>query len=191
MPSESFWTSDHERAAAVNEAAASAADQHIVDAVCLHRFPAPADEPPTGATRPGFAWQVAWFWVFGANLVVPLIYGLEVTRTGGRWGMWIAVAFTWLCGHLACGRRPLGAIFVIGGVVVALSQLFPMLQFFCGAFSLEVVSKLGLGVTGLTEVRTEFAGFVTTMLTASQLMFVAVVCGFVLTGGGRTMTGRE
>lgn len=133
---------------------------------------------------PNSLWQAAWPIVLAANLTVPLMFGLEVTRGGGRWGMGLAIALVWLVGHLACARfKVLGPRLVIGGVFVGLSQLSPVLQIMAGSASLDFVSWAGMTggeFAGMPDRLTEFGGFLATFLTGGQLLFVAILCGFAV-----------
>ena len=130
---------------------------------------------------PNSFWQATWPIVLAANLIVPSMFGLEVTRGGGRWGMGLAIALVWLSGHLACARfKVLGPRLVIGGVFVGLSQFYPVLQIMAGSSSLDFVSWAGMAggeFAGMPDRLTEFGGFLATLLTGGQLLFVATLVG--------------
>jgi hypothetical protein len=123
--------------------------------------------------------RLGWAAVFAANLIVPLLLGCMVTAGGGRAGMLVAMGLLWLLGHEGSGRvRNVGFVLIGGGSGVALSQLFPFLQFFAGMFSLTVGQRLGLVVEA--ETTGELGGFLVTLMTGSLLIAVAALLGLVL-----------
>src|SRR3954465_10442095 len=89
------------------------------------------------AERGTLLWHHAWTAVLAANLVVPMGFASSVIGKGGRAGMALAVGVLWLAGDMAgsLSRRTRSAL-LYGGVVVALTQLLPLLQMIAGAISL-------------------------------------------------------
>jgi hypothetical protein len=132
----------------------------------------------------GLYWHLAWVTVLAANLVLPAQLGWEVTRGGGRLGLVAAVVLLWAAGHLLLARGPaLGEPLVLGGVVTAAAQFFPVLQLMAGLTSLWVVERL----TGPPEAHLPFGSgltdakaFAATILTAAQVAIVALVFGPVV-----------
>ncbi len=144
---------------------------------------------PSAATTLLDPSQISWFLVFVANLPVPLMFGLEATREGGRFGMCLAIISLWAVVSFACSRE-VRWCFTAGGFVVGLTQFIPFLQMMAGSVSLAVCSQAGLeiprnagfehgfrGAAGLTEL----GGYTATILTGVQLMLLAFIIG---------MTGR-
>ncbi len=133
---------------------------------------------------PNSFWQISWPIVLAANLIVPLILGLEVTREGGRRGMGLAITLVWLMGHLACARsKAIAPRLVIGGFFVGLSQLYPVLQVMAGMVALDIVSQtsmVGLNLIDMQYRLTELGGFLTTFLMGGQLVFAAILSGFAV-----------
>lgn len=135
------------------------------------------------ACREGWYWHPAWAAVLAANLIVPAPLGWEVTRDGDRGGLVGGVALLWAAGHLLLARVPAaGRPVVLGGVVTALTQLFPVLQIMAGLTSLWVVRMAsdpdpdpdgGMSARGMTDAE----AFAATLLTAAQVGMVALVCG--------------
>jgi hypothetical protein len=114
---------------------------------------------------------LAWTVVLAANLIVPLPLGLEITEGGGRIGMALAILAWWTLGLIACGRHPdLARSLIVGGLVVGLSQLVPVLQVAAG------FAALG---TWRADVRTfgGLDGFAVTALTGGELLAAAYACG--------------
>ncbi|HEX4613931.1 MAG TPA: hypothetical protein VH092_37465 [Urbifossiella sp.] len=128
-------------------------------------------------------WHRAWPVVLAINLYIPVTLGWEVTRDTGHCGLLAAVVLIWTVGHLLIARVPgVGLPLVIGGVVTAAAQFFPVLQIMAGLTSLRVVdSATGSpsGWQGPSEM-TEAKAFVATVLTATQVAAVALVCGAVV-----------
>lgn len=123
--------------------------------------------------------RLAWAAVLAANLPIPLYLGYLCTEGGGRVGMLAGVGLIWLLGHESCRRQPkLASVVIPGGWFVALTQLFPILQFFSGAFALRVVS-LGLAREGMPRAGGDLAAFTATLLTGGMLLTVTLIPGFL------------
>ena len=91
----------------------------------------------------------AWVFVFGINLAVPLIFSSSMTDEHGKLGMFIAIVSLLACGCFACAvRRVFADALIIGGVVVGLLQIFPVLQILAGMFGMAAGSALGLADFG-------------------------------------------
>jgi len=129
-------------------------------------------------------WHLAWAVVLAANLIVPALLGWEVSRQGGRGGLVTAALVLWAAGHLLLARVPaIGEPVVLGGVVTALTQFFPVLQMMAGLTSLWVVER----VSGVPDADRPFSGgmtdakaFAATLFTAAQVGVVALVFGPVV-----------
>jgi hypothetical protein len=128
-----------------------------------------------------------WLCAFTSNLIVPVLFGLLMTRLGGRIGMGAAIALLWYLGHRICGLSVAsGRALVIGGFIIAAMQCFPILQIVAGAMSMGLVRVLGLGdfsvddddpfPSGLTEL----GGLVAAGLTGLTLMGLAACCGAIV-----------
>ena len=123
-------------------------------------------------------WHFAWAGVFSANLIVPLWLGWEITRNGGRVGMFIAIAVLLASSLLALSRRPeLRKSVVAGGVFTALTQVLPLVQMAAGLLSLSVVDQCCF----------EAGGFLVTILTAGLLLVAALACGVIIRATGRAV----
>ena len=139
-------------------------------------------KPEEAAGRP---LSRAWLTVFLANSPVPLFYAWFLTAKHGRIGMVAAIVLWWSLGHLVCKtNRRLGLSLVAGGILVALSQCFPLLQIIAGMVSLNIYGRLAQAVAGGSvrgpQEQTEFGGFLVTMLTGGMLMAVALGFGSVI-----------
>jgi hypothetical protein len=136
---------------------------------------------------PAWPWQIGWSFVFGANLILPLLFGWEMTRRGGWIGMGCAIVVWWTLGLLACVcARRLATRLVYGGVLVALFQGCFIPHIIVGTISLGIWSALSGDAVGDHVVMAgarfpEIGGFVVTFLTGGQLLFLALICGGVIT----------
>jgi hypothetical protein len=134
-------------------------------------------------------WLFAWTLIYAANLIVPLMFAKEVTRDGGQIGMFAAVGMYWVLGLAGCvGYRRVAPVLVIGGGVIAATQVWPFLHMIVGLISLLICSMpldSGLGKPILGELKI----FAVTILTGGQLLAVAALCGYVIMGVVRA--GRE
>ncbi len=94
-------------------------------------------------TPPRFAWDLVGWWtlVFVANLPVPLLGSWGAVLHGYACGVFGGIAMLYLLGAAVCGLRwRVGRSLVGGGALVALTQLFPLLQVFSGIFAMVVWS---------------------------------------------------
>jgi hypothetical protein len=123
---------------------------------------------------------LAWCAVFASNLFVPMLLGLRITEKGGRIGMASAVIVAFAVGCWICVRhRTIGVFFVIGGIAVGLSQMFPVLQVVAGLIGGVICQNARLmGALG-TET-SEFAGFFLTLITGGILMTLSAGSGFAI-----------
>jgi len=129
------------------------------------------------------AQEVCWLAIFGANLVVPLSLGWSFTERDSWVGMVAGVAAMLAVWQFVIPRfAALRSALLPGGVVLALSQLLPVLQFFAGVFATAVVGLDGADRPGVFDNVTALA---ITVVTGVQLWLVAVLVGFVLRGMGR------
>ena len=101
----------------------------------------------TPSPPPRFAWDWAGWWtlVFAANMPVPVFLGLmAVGSDGGAWGLFGGLVVLYWIGFALClFRFRVGRSLVLGGVIVALSQLVPIMHVFCGSFGLTMWDEIG------------------------------------------------
>jgi hypothetical protein len=150
----------------------------------LHPHPADKPGPPSigGRSRRRRS-IIAWLVVVACNLPIPVHFAFQVTDSGARVGMVLAVSVIAALGAACCAIDwQLGWIVTVGGVVVALSQVLPMLQFFTGLIALGIAAQLGLTASGAGIERAAgvLGGSLVTMITAGILIGVAAVVGLVL-----------
>jgi hypothetical protein len=117
-------------------------------------------------------WPTAWFLVFAANLPFPFWCAFELNDDlWFRSGVVVAVLALLVLGYLEIAPLPsVRRAVVCGGIVVALSQLCPVLHLFVAIVSAVVVGHLP--VTGCFG-----RGFWLTIFTGGQFLTVACVVG--------------
>lgn len=148
-------------------------------------------QPPTQGAResprPGgtLLWHHAWTAVLAANLVIPITFAADLFNQGGESrksqdvGMALAITILWLVGDII-GLRSSDRRFklISGGLVVAASQAFPLLQFFAGAASLLLLGS----VLNDHDPKSGLLGFLTTLLTGSFLLLASYLAGSMIQG---------
>lgn len=124
-----------------------------------------------------------WMVVFALNMIMPGLLGWIVTSDQGRLGM-IAGALLMLCGGwTVCYYRPaIAAKTILGAVPIALSQLFPILQFIAGMIGFALADGLGLSIDDelVGPITSELGSLVVTVVTGSILITEAAVVGWLL-----------
>jgi hypothetical protein len=149
-------------------------------------------QPRGDSGQRGLIIYLAWFAVLVLNLAIPLLLALPLTDDRARIGMLIAIALLCAAGCWVCANsRQAGRSLVIGGVLVGLSQLFPILQMFAGVVAMNIGVFSGLGHHGEIEtLNTEIGGLVVTLITGTILMSIAAGIGFVIERLMRSRTRR-
>lgn len=156
---------------------------------------------PVSRLRPQ-GWMIAWTVVYGANLIVPLMFALGTVQGSGTLGMVLAMFVMWLVSLMICARaRPVRSWLMAGGIAVAISQFMPILQIMAGMMGVGLASLLVRGpaeagdddlVRGLGAVGTSFPlGLLATLLTGAALMVASLAIGFVLVGLARLFAARK
>lgn len=134
-----------------------------------------------GQARSDWKWSVWWSAVYAANLPVALFFGWIATEQGGRLGMAAGIAVLWTVGLAVCawpGR--LRQILVVGGWVVALSQMIVLPHIFIGTFALGSWGSITGANSGIDGPLTEVGGFAVTLMTGQPLMLLALVIGCLM-----------
>lgn len=130
--------------------------------------------------------RIGWLVVFALNLCVPLFFGWEITRDGGRYGMISAIALLWLIGHYLCGKSQTWAFLLpVGGGIVAATQFVPILQIISGMIGVTLAGPLELDLDldrQTPEISTVLGGFLATVVTGCLLTMAAVVFGWMAHG---------
>lgn len=147
-----------------------------------------ASGPPlTRPTRPrgGGRLLLGWAVVFSCNMIVPLLFGWDLTRDAGRGGLFAAGALLLGGGLWLCRAWPtLGGPLVAGAVLVSLTQLLPILQIIAGLMGLRLARAFGqavsLGEFDFDRITGGLGGFVATLVTGGLLIGVSAAIGLFL-----------
>jgi hypothetical protein len=148
----------------------------------------PVDVKLASASRsPGISLMsmAAWpFWL-GANLIIPVLFGLELTEKSGRWGMALSVIMFLIGGWCVCySSRKMARYLNTGAAIVSLTQIFPVLQVMAGMAGMWVAIVFGsfspMTDTSDAKVLSEFGGFVITTIVGCILLTVAFLVGMVV-----------
>jgi hypothetical protein len=152
----------------------------------------PADPPPNPYAAPqaelhspASRWQLfadgalrSWVIVFLLNLPFPILLGWQICDRDGQVGMVTMLALMLaFSSWLVSANRWYGRRLIIGGICVAVSQFFPVLQFYVGMLGMYFVEALGLPPRQNPN-NDDFAPWLQLNLPAA--MFLTLFGGFVL-----------
>ena len=128
--------------------------------------------------RPHFA----WFCMVIVNLPIPLLFGFGVTSDAGRIGMLIGIAAVYVCGFWGCNVMPrIMYRLNVGSILVAVSQLWPMLHMSVGMMAVGISQAAFGGTLGTTGNMTGIAEIAcATILTGIGLIIPSVVLGTII-----------
>ena len=141
--------------------------------------------------------DLGWPLAFAANLPVPLMFSSEITRDTGSMGMAAAVALCLVAGWYVGRRNPWNAKrLVVGGGLVALSQVFPLLHVIVGMVGYEAARSLGgaqqQSDDTIGRITTEYGGFICTLVTGGALIAAALATGWLLVAvGGKVLDNQN
>ncbi|MCY3004965.1 MAG: hypothetical protein NTV29_03195 [Planctomycetota bacterium] len=89
--------------------------------------------------------SIQWTVVVLVNLIVPCLLASSMTGPMGNWGIFLGVLLVLLLGYLASTAIPMGVLMTVrGGILVALSQFFPVLHIIAGLLSIEFYRMTGI-----------------------------------------------
>jgi hypothetical protein len=127
---------------------------------------------------------IVWACVFGANLMIPLLFGWDRTSHRGTFGLVGAVATLWITSSaLLLMYRKLAAPVIVGSILVAVSQVFPILQVLAGVLSFALAESMGLTEAedlGPGRIESFSGGFLVTFGTGLLLMAGGAGCGLLI-----------
>jgi len=89
--------------------------------------------------------SIQWTVVVLVNLIVPYLIAGEMTGPMGGWGIFLGVVLVLLFGAWASRAIPMGVLLTVrGGVLVALSQFFPVIHLLAGLLSIDFHRRTGI-----------------------------------------------
>lgn len=124
-----------------------------------------------------------WTAVLLFNLIVPTLFAWSMTSNEAKIGAAIAVLVIAAGGFFFCFKQPLPMLLAIrGGILVALSQVFPILQILCGALAIQAWTLIGsIRDSSFQEMlSTATAGFLVTLVTGLLLIAASLMAGLVM-----------
>lgn len=133
--------------------------------------------------------DLIWPLAFAGNLIVPILFADSLTTQAGKTGMAVAIMMILISGWLLGRRLPnLARRMTTGAILVALSQLFPILHIFAGLIGLQITILTGGAEHGtdddpLGQITSEWGGFLCTLFTGSALIVAACLIGWIVTVG--------
>jgi hypothetical protein len=147
-----------------------------------------------------WGWASGWTAVFAVNLIVPIMFGWNVTANAGRGGMFLAIGFLWAVGAIVSLRRNnLARSLIVGAGLFAFTQLFPIAQMFAGMIAVSVWQLISRRPDDrwsagddqiYSQLGSDLGGFVVTILVGIQLVVVAVTGGYAVRFLVRLVRGR-
>jgi hypothetical protein len=154
----------------------------------------PYDPPEVGSQPSNAALQervvagpwvlsIEWTVVLAFNLIVPALVAWPMTTTNAKIGCLFAIVIVGLTGYYLCISHPLPILFAIrGGLVVALSQVIPVVHFTAGAMAIRSLIVVGVirESSFYDMLSTVTAGFLVTLITACVLIGASFVVGLLL-----------
>lgn len=157
-------------------------------------YRAPESDTTAGVIRSGDLDRnafIMWAIVFGLNMVLPLLFSVELTQHHGRFGMCAASLVLFIAGWVLCALSARTARkLILGAAIVALTQLFPILHVVAGSVSIRIAESFQLAdggggdpdldEGGFPEITSELGGFMVTILVGGILLTFASIIGLVL-----------
>jgi hypothetical protein len=106
-----------------------------------------------------------------------------MTSHQAKLGVAFAIALVACLGYYLCLKQPTAILLVIrGGILVALSQVFPVLQIVCGASAIQSLIAIGwIPNSSFQQMLSSVAaGFFVTLLTGTFLILLSFFAGLLL-----------
>ncbi len=125
-----------------------------------------------------------WLGVFVVNLIVPGMFAYGVVDQFGLIGVLLAIVLVFLVGGVVFSyRKGFAGPVMVGGLLVASFQLFPIAQLLAGMFGILFAQSLGFvgdDFDGGLEIAGISSGFVVTIVTGGLLILAATVIGILV-----------
>lgn len=132
-------------------------------------------------------WQRRWPIALALNLIVPVLMAGALPGGCGPLGIAAGIGLIWYLGHRLCALQSgVGRALVIGGYIVALSQICPLLQMAAGLLGIGVARALCQGDLAIFDDGqipgvTDLGGLIATMTTGVVLTLTALAIGGFIT----------
>jgi hypothetical protein len=130
------------------------------------------------------AWMIAWPFIYGANMIVPIMVGRELIRDAGLLGVIFASVLLLALGWTLFVTWPALAIRLsLGSIFTALLQFFPILHFILGILAFGLAVELGqatdMNDQVMPSIDTEWGGFIVTLTMGFMLMLISTGFGIL------------
>ncbi len=124
---------------------------------------------------------IAWPIVQACNMFLAALFGWGITQDHGRIGIFFAAMWFLVAGWFLCCVRPVSARkLIFGAILLALTQVFPIIQMIAGTVAFMTALSLGLAAENPETVTTEFGGFLMTFIVGGILICCAWVMGLIV-----------
>ena len=143
--------------------------------------PLPAQQAPSIFFQKPWVVQSAWFLAVAINLPAPLMFGFSFTAAGAaRLGMLIGIAAVygtgvWICLH----RAEVMWRLIVGSVLTALSQIWPMLHMLVGIVAMGISKFIFDADRERDQLEAIPEVVLTTLLTGIGLILPSLVMGLI------------
>lgn len=126
--------------------------------------------------------MIAWPFIFGANMIVPLLFGWELVEQSGALGVLFASVILLALGWLLFVLWPALALrLTFGSIFTALLQIFPILHMIIGIIAFGITFELGqatdMNDQAMPRITSELGGFIITSVMGCTLLLFATGIG--------------
>jgi hypothetical protein len=167
-------------------------------------FQPPALENVRIAKRSSTGWLqhtllIVWPFIFGANMIIPLLVGWDMIAEDGAIGAGIASLLLLLLGWALFYVWPAFATRMsVGAILTAILQVFPIVHFIFGLIAFGITVELGQAIDISDDsgpgITTELGGFLITSLMGLMLLLLSLGFGvliFFVVNWRKPMVGNE
>ena len=125
---------------------------------------------------------IAWPFIFGANMIIPLLFGWELVEQSGAMGVILASIILLALGWLLFVVWPALALrLTFGSIFTALLQFFPIVHMIIGIIAFGITIELGqatdMNDQVMPKITSELGGFIITSITGCSLLLFATGIG--------------
>lgn len=126
--------------------------------------------------------SIQWTVVVLCNLIVPLLFGWSMADDRGHLGIVCAILIALIIGYIGSIYMPLFVLITTrGALFIAMTQVFPLLHFIIGLYSIAFLRLANVTTSDLIRgPQTGFwGGFFLTAMTGTILISLSCLLGFL------------
>lgn len=126
--------------------------------------------------------SIQWTVVVLCNLIVPLLFGWSMANDRGHLGIVCAILIALIIGYIGSIYMPLFVLITTrGALFIAMTQVFPLLHFIIGLYSIAFLRLANVTTSDLIRgPQTGFwGGFFLTAMTGTILISLSCLLGFL------------